>query len=463
MKIETSSAALLGSSAEVRALASELYLEVRDLPIVSPHGHVNPELLLKNEPFANPAELLLFFDHYVTRLLHAGGVDLAQIRDSETSDPKVAWQLLCDNWHLLAGTASSYWLSHELSSLFALNEPLSSENGSETYEHIDALLKSQEFLPRALFERFRIELLATTDDPCDDLAAHAALAQDPSFNGRVIPTFRPDVYLDPRTAGWAANVSRLTSLVGTSLTYQGFIEALESRRAFFRLNGAVSADHGVFEPYTISLSQQSAEEIFYKALLGTASEAEVRDFAGHMLVESARMSTEDGLVMTLHAGVRRNHSTQTFEEFGPDSGHDIPVRCEFTQNLRPLLEKYGLNKNLTLILFSLDESNWGREIAPLAGFYPSVRIGAPWWFLDAPDSAMRFRESVTETAGFYRGSGFIDDTRAFLSIPARHDMARRVDSTFLARLVLEGRLTREQASKIAFDLVVTIPKEAFKL
>ncbi|MFM6940348.1 MAG: glucuronate isomerase [Rhodoluna sp.] len=467
MRTNLDPARLLPSDQSVRAIAEELYASVAGLPIISPHGHVDPALLVENQPFANPAELFIFFDHYVTRLLHAEGFGLENFgkgANGASADPRKAWRILCENWHLLLGTSSGYWLTHEFATLFGIAEAPSVENADRLYDLISTELLEPRMLPRALFDAFNIEFLATTDDPCDDLAGHIALAADPQFKGRVAPTFRPDAYLDPRANNWVSNVERLLSVAGESQrTYAGFIRALENRRAYFKQHGAVSCDHGVLEAYTTILDLETASQLFDRAVAGNLTEAEKREFAGHMLAEMARMSADDGLVMTIHAGVVRNHSTATFNEFGPDTGQDIPVAAEFTNNLRPMLEAYGLNPNLTAILFSLDETTWSREVAPLAGFYPSVRIGAPWWFLDAPDSAMRFREATTEIAGFYRGSGFIDDTRAFLSIPARHDMSRRVDCAFLARLVSEGRLTLEQAHKIAVDLVVSIPRKAFKL
>ncbi len=463
---------LLGSDSAVRQVARGLYESVAKLPIISPHGHVDPSMLVKNEPFANPAELFIYFDHYITRLLHAEGFGLEQLGKQklaggtgvQAANPRETWQILCSNWHLFAGTASGYWLTHEFATLFGIDQTPSAQNADRLYDTIAAQLAKPHMLPRALFAQFNIELLATTDDPCDDLSAHQALAADPTFSGRVVPTFRPDLYLDPRANNWVANVDRLLETAGVAgRNYRAYIEAIENRRAYFVANGAVSSDHGVYEPFTTLLAQATAAQLFDQALAGTITPANARSFAGHMLTEMARMSTNDGLVMTIHAGVYRNHSSQTHANFGPDTGHDIPVRAEFTNNLRPLLEAYGMHPNLTVILFSLDESTWGREIAPLAGFYPSVRIGAPWWFLDAPDSAMRYREAITDVAGFYRGSGFIDDTRAFLSIPARHDMARRVDCAYLGRLVVDGRITLEQAQQIAVDLVVAVPKKAFKL
>lgn len=462
---------LLPSDVAVLEVAERLYKSVAKLPIISPHGHVDPEMLATNKPFANPAELFIYFDHYVTRLLHAEGFDLNQLGKGVSADDhsnvpvaRNAWQILCNNWHILAGTASGYWLTKELSSLFGITATPNPVNAQNIYDQIHAQLTEPRMLPQALFSSFNIEFLATTDEPIDDLRWHKQLAADPNFGGRVVPTFRPDKYLDPRAKGWAQNVANLISVAGISgVTYPNYIAALENRRAYFVANGAVSADHGVEEPYTVSISKERAEELFAAAVSGNLDASGAREFAGHMLLESARMSSEDGLVMTVHAGVFRNHSSETLNVFGPDTGHDVPLTAEFTRNLHPLLERFGNHPNLHLILFSLDETTWNREVAPLAGFYRSVFIGAPWWFLDAPDSAMRFREKVTEIAGFYRGSGFIDDTRAFLSIPVRHDMARRVDCSYLARLVVQGRLTLEQAQQIAVDLVVAVPKKAFKL
>lgn len=457
---------LFPADPEIRAIAKELYSLVSDLPIISPHGHVEPDLLLKNEPFANPAALFIYFDHYLLRMLHAQGFKLEELGRAEQS-PEVAikaWRILCGNWHIFAGTNSGYWFTSTLADLFGITDTPSAENADRLYELIDAKLKQAEFLPRQLFKRFKIEFLATTDDPIDDLSGHQQINSDPAFGAKIAPTFRPDKYLDPRHDGWVTNVRQLlNSAEVQELSYSGYIKALEKRRKYFIAHGAVSADHGVVEPYTTHLPEAVAAKYFIKAIENQLTAVEARDFAGHMLVEMARMSCEDGLVMTLHAGVFRNHHQETLQKFGPDTGHDFPIKAEFVKNLRALLNKYGNHPNFKLILFSLDESTWGREIAALASFYSSVLIGVPWWFLDSPDAILRFRSVTTEVAGFYRGSGFIDDTRAFLSIPARHDMARRVDSVYLARLVSEGRITIAEAKKIAVDLVVEIPKRAFRL
>jgi glucuronate isomerase len=457
--------ALLPADPRTRAIARELYDEVANAPIISPHGHVDAALLLANQPFPDPAELLITRDHYVTRMLHSAGIELGEVGldPARPVDPREIWRRFADNWHRFVGTASGYWLDRELSTLFGVDHELDASSADRVYDRISSALAEPEFRPRALFQRFDIDVLATTDDPLDDLAAHRALAADPSFTGRVLPTFRPDAYVDPSTDTFAPNVSRLLGATGEEATFGGYLAALAARRAHFVAAGAVSADHGVLEPLTVDLDRTAAEGLFQRAMAGQLDAAGARTFRGHMLFQMARMSVEDGLVMTVHPGVRRNHHTATLEKYGADTGHDIPVRTEYTENLRPLLQAFGTAPGFHLVLFAVDETVYSREVAPLAGFYPSVYVGAPWWFLDAPDAMLRWRSAITETAGFYRSSGFIDDTRAFLSIPARHDTARRVDSSFLARLVVEGRVSLDAARRVSRDLVSTIPREVFKL
>ncbi|GAA3873768.1 glucuronate isomerase [Leifsonia kafniensis] len=470
MKLQLDPDRLFPADPATRDVASGLYSRVADLPILSPHGHVDPALLLDNTPFGDPSELFIRYDHYVTRLMHAAGVQLSDlgIPDRTTgaavATPREVWRTFCAHWYLYAGTASGYWLQHAFVEQFGIDLHPSIDNADALFDRIDAALATDAFRPRALFSQFGIEVLATTDDPMDDLATHRALAEDPSFAGRVLPTFRPDAYLNPAAAGWADNVHRLAEWNGSAASsYSGYIDALAGRRRHFVEHGAVSADHGVFQPLAVDLDPSAAAALFDRALAGTLSDDEQRAFAGHMLLEMARMSVDDGLVMTVHPGVLRNHHTDTFTRFGPDTGHDIPATTTYVDSIRPLLQKYGTIPDFHLVLFAVDESVYSREVAPLAGFYPSVYVGAPWWFLDAPDAVLRFRSAVTETAGFYRSSGFIDDTRAFLSIPARHDMARRLDSAFLARLVREGRIDTPTAERIIVDLVDAMPRKVFKL
>jgi glucuronate isomerase len=459
---------LLPAEPGVRAIARRLYEEVRDLPVISPHGHVDPRLLLDDEPFPDPATLFITPDHYVTRLLHADGVPLDALgvgRGPLSEDEsRAVWRRLCDRWHLYRGTPVRFWLEAELAEIFGVAERPSAQTADAIYDQVAARLGEDAYRPRALFERFAISVLATTDDPCSDLGAHAALAADATWSGRVIPTFRPDRYLEPAQTGWPEAVARLGEAADVDTgDYADYVRALEERRRFFVAHGATSADHSHTDVRTDPLEPGEAARIYSAALAGEATSEEAVAFRRHMLCEMARMSCDDGLVMTLHPGVRRNHHGPTFERFGADTGHDIPIPLELTDALRPLLDRFGTHPGFHLVVFTVDETVWSRELAPLAGFYPSVYAGVPWWFLDAPDAIRRFRAAVGETAGFSRTSGFVDDTRAFCSIPARHDMSRRVDAGVLARLVAEHRLEEEEAVETAIDLVTGRPTAVFKL
>ncbi|SFC67284.1 glucuronate isomerase [Nocardioides terrae] len=459
---------LLPAEPGLRAIARELYAAVRELPILSPHGHVPAQLLVDDEPFRDPAALFVTPDHYVTRLLHADGVSLADlgVGRGPLTEPaaRAVWRVLCERWPLFRGTPVRFWLDTELADIFGVTERPSAQNADALYDRVAERLAGADYRPRALFERFGIAFLATTDDPADDLAAHAALASDPTWTARVAPTFRPDRYLEPDRADWCKAVDHLGEVAGIETgDYAGYIAALEARRRYFVEHGAVSADHGHDDAVAEPLDARDAERIYRSAYAGQVTAAEALAFRRHMVVEMARMSCDDGLVMTLHPGSSRNHHAPSFHAYGPDTGSDIPRRTEYTTALRPLLERYGTHPGLHLVLFTLDETVWSRELAPLAGFYPSVYVGAPWWFLDAPDAITRFREAVTETAGFSRTSGFVDDTRAFCSIPARHDMARRLDAAYLARLVGEHRLDLDEALETAVDLVDGQPRRVFRL
>ena len=459
---------LLPADASVREIARRLYRTVRDLPIISPHGHVDPQMLLDDVPFRDPAQLFVTPDHYVTRLLHASGVPLEALGVGQgpltEEAAREAWRLLCAHWHVFRGTPVRYWLESVLAENFDVTVRPSATTADAVYDHLAERLAQPAYRPRALFERFGISVLATTDDPCDDLSPHAALDADPTWSGRVIPTFRPDRYLEAAEAGWADAVVRLGEVAGVDTgSYPGWVSAMEARRRYFVTRGARSADHAHTDAGTEPLDAGEVACIYRAALAGAVTPSEAAAMRRHMLLEMARMSTEDGLTMTLHVGVRRGHHSPTAARFGPDTGHDIPLRTEFTDALRPLLERYGTHPDLTLVLFTLDETSFSRELAPLAGFYPSVYIGAPWWFLDAPDAIRRWRAAVTETTGFSRTSGFIDDTRAFCSIPARHDMSRRIDAGYLAQLVAEHRLEEDEAHETAVDLVSGRPTQVFKL
>lgn len=454
----------------VRAIARDLYTEVANLPIISPHGHVPVEWLATNEPFANPTTLLLTPDHYTNRMLHgAGGVDLADLGvpvGSPITEQRAreAFRLLCANWPYLRGTPVRTWFDAEFHDVFGIRVRPSAASADDIYDEISECLKREDFRPRALFERFSIEALATTDDPCDDLAGHRMLAADPTWTGRVMPTFRPDAYLEPGRPGWGDLVRRLGEVAGVDTgTYAGHLEAMRVRRRYFIDNGAVSSDHSHADARCERLSEAEAERIYADALAGQVSATDADALRRHMVNDQAKLAVEDGLVMTMHPAVARNHDSAAFAAFGADVGGDVPTSVEFTRALRPILEAYGNAEGFHLVVFTMDETVYSRELAPMAGYYRGLYVGAPWWFIDETDAIMRFRRSVTGYAGFYKTSGFIDDTRAFCSIPARHDVSRRVDCAFLATLVAEHRLDLDEAREVAVDLVTTQPRKVFKL
>ena len=453
----------------VRVVARELYEQTRDLPLICPHGHVDPALLAEDRPFPEPATLIVVPDHYIIRMLYSQGVPMEALgiasRDGTKveRDPKKIWRVFATFYYLFRGTPTGAWLEHELSEVFGVRMRLTGETAQVVYDEIAEKLASPEFRPRALFERFRIEVLATTDRATDPLDHHRAIRES-GWRGRVIPTFRPDALFKIAAPSWCSDVALLEQLHGTTIRdYAEFVRAVEGRRAFFRTLGATATDHGVTEPYTARLNAADAEWLFGRALSGAATDADQRQFEAHMLVEMARMSTEDGMVMQLHAGSFRDHNATLAERFGPDVGGDIPVATEYTRNLRPLLNAYGNDPNFTLILFTLDESTYARELAPLAGHYPAVRLGPPWWFHDSIEGMSRFRRWTTETAGIYNTAGFNDDTRAFCSIPARHDLSRRVDANFLAGLVARHVVGLDEAHAMARALAYDLARSTYKL
>ncbi len=448
-----------------RTLARSLYDAVKDAPILSPHGHVDATILSDDVPFSDPADLLIVPDHYVLRLLHAHGIGLDRLgRGDSTTDARAIWREFATSWHLFAGTPVRAWFEDTLHSVFGLTEHPSARNADEQFDQIAAWIAQPSSRPRALFDRFGIEVLATTDDPADTLAAHRSLRDDAAFRGRVVPTFRPDRYMDPANPHWSTALETLHAASGIDCgTAGGLIRALEDRRAFFRTLGATATDTGVIDAWAIRLGAEELERIHRAGLDGSVSPKEATAYRAHMLWELARMSSEDGLVMQLHPGVLRGHHRPTLDRFGADSGHDLPLTTHYTEPLREMLNDFGTNETFRLVLFTVDETSFSRDIAPLAGFYPSVFVGAPWWFLDSPDGIRRFREAVTDSAGFYKTSGFIDDTRAYLSIPARHDVSRRMDAGWLSTLVVTGRLGEEEAATIARDLVDRIPRHVFRL
>lgn len=452
-----------------RDLARELYGTVADLPIISPHGHTDPRWFAENEPFPDPARLFVTPDHYVFRMLFSQGIALERLGvpradggPTETDGRKI-WHLFAENYHLLRATPSKMWIDHSFEHVFGLIEPFGPKTANAFYDHISDCLAKEEYRPRQLFDRFGIEALSTTESAIDPLTWHNAI-QGSGWSGRVITAYRPDNVIDPEFEGFADNVAVLGEMTGEDThDWTGYLAAHRNRRAFFKLYGATSSDHGHPNARTEDLPQEDAAALFSKALAGTCTAEEADAFRGHMLTEMARMSLEDGLVMQIHPGSFRNHSASMMTRFGRDKGFDIPTRTDFVHALRPLLEAVGTDPRLTIILFMLDETTLSRELAPLAGVYPALKLGPPWWFFDSPSGMMRFRELTTETAGFYNTVGFNDDTRAFCSIPSRHDMARRVDCAFLARLVRLGQLTEEEAYDLVQELSYRLAKKAYRL
>jgi glucuronate isomerase len=453
-----------------RGVARELYATVADLPLVCPHGHVDPRLFADPDyRFGSPAELLIIPDHYVFRMLYSQGIALEELgvprRDggATETDHRRIWQLFADHAYLFQGTPTGVWLRDELADVFGIDEKLSPANAQAIYDAIDGQLRTPEFAPRALYERFNIEVLCTTDAATATLAEHQAVAAS-GWHGRILPTFRPDAVVNIDAPGWADQIALLSERSGVDVVdYAAYIAALENRRAFFKSLGATATDHAAVSAYAESLTPTEAETIFQRARRGQAGADDAARFTGHMLTEMARMSVEDGLVMQLHVGSLRNHNTDIFARFGPDMGADIPVTAEFTRNLRPLLNRYGSAPNFTLILFNLDETTYSRELAPLAGHYPAVRLGPPWWFFDSLNGIARYFDNVVETAGIYNTAGFNDDTRAYPSIPARHDLWRRAAANWVAGLVVRHIVDAEDGASMVRQLAYDLAKKTYRL
>ena len=456
---------LFPAEPETRKIASRLYEHVRALPLVSPHGHTQAAWFAKNEPFPDPAKLLVQPDHYIYRMLYSQGVTLEdlEIGQADMKDARKVWRIFARHYYLFLGTPTRLWLDYAFQELFELNERLSERTADLYFDTISEKLQTSEFLPRALYEHFRLEVLATTDSALDLLADHKAI-RNSGWKARILPTFRPDAVVDPEFAGFSQNIAKLGEQTGEdSSSWAGYLKALRIARERFRSLGCTATDHGHPTARTANLSLKEASELFTRVLAGTTDARDHELFRAQMLSEMARMSLDDGLVMQIHPGSARNHNRQLYERYGRDIGADIPTPTNYVDALRPLLDLFGNQSNLTIILFTLDESTYSRELAPLAGHYPCLRLGPPWWFYDSPEGMMRFRELVTETAGFYNTVGFNDDTRAFLSIPARHDVARRTDCAFLARLVAEHRLEEDEAMEVAYDLAYRLVKRAYRL
>jgi glucuronate isomerase len=453
--------------AELGALsvARRLYESIKALPIVSPHGHTQAAWFADNKPFPNPAALFVQPDHYVYRMLYSQGVSLEDLEIGKPTieNPRNVWRIFASHYYLFRGTPTRMWLDFAFQELFGINERLSEATADRYYDAISEMLLTPEFRPRALFERFNLEVLATTDSALDSLANHESI-RNSEWKARILPTFRPDSVIDPEFTGFQENVAELGQQTGEDTTnWSGYLTALIRTRLRFRSLGCTATDHGHPTPQTADLSVEEAESLFQRVLSGIADAEQQELFRAQMLTEMARMSLEDGLVMQIHPGSVRNHNRVLFERYGRDIGADIPRSTSYVNALRPLLDRFGNEPSLSIILFTLDETTYSRELAPLAGHYPCLRMGPPWWFHDSPEGMMRFRQQATETAGFYNMVGFNDDTRAFLSIPARHDVARRIDCAFLAKLVSDHRLEEDEAFEVAHSLTYRLVKQAYRL
>lgn len=460
---------LFDAEPKARGIAQALYAGIKHLPLVSPHGHTEPRWYAENDAFPDPAALFVVPDHYIFRMLYSQGVKLEDLGIPRLDggpvekDPRKIWRLFASHYHLFRATPTRIWLDHAFETLFGLTDRLSPANADHFYNTIDVALKTPAFRPRALFEAMNIEVISTTDSALDDLKWHKMI-RDSGWKGRVVPAYRPDAVVDPEAKGFAASVAALGVITGEDTsTWKGYLAAHRSRRAYFKSFGATSSDHGHPSAATADLGETDAAALFGRVIAGPVSPADAETFRAQMLTEMARMSIADGLVLQIHPGSSRNHNHTLFDAFGPNMGADIPSRTDYVKALKPLLDRYGNDPRLSVILFTLDETGYARELAPLAGHYPCLKLGPAWWFFDAPDGMLRYRELTTETAGFYNTVGFNDDTRAFPSIPARHDVARRIDCAFLASRVATHRMDEDEAFEVAHDLAYRLAKEAYRL
>lgn len=453
----------------VRSIARRLFLEVENLPLICPHGHTDPAWFALNEKFPDPAQLLIIPDHYILRMLVSQGIDHAKLgvretgTDTQSADWREVWRVFAENYYLFRSTPVRHWMDHTLETLFGIEAPLDGKRADDSYDRISQALSTDAYRPRALYERFNVEALATTDSCLDDLSSHSAIAQS-GWGRRVIPTYRPDGVTNPDAEAFASNIERLGKVTNEDTsTWSGLLNAHRKRRQDFIALGATATDHGHPTALTCDLDRTECVSLYDDILDGSATARQKEIFRGQMLTEMAKMSVDDGMVMQIHAGSVRNHSSSVMSRFGPDMGFDIPERIEFVHALRPLLNILGHDSRLTLIVFTLDESTYARELAPLAGAYPCLRLGPPWWFHDSPEGMMRYRAMTTETAGYYNTAGFNDDTRAFPSIPARHDLARRIDCGFLATQVAEAKLGEDEAVEVAIDLAYGLAKRTYNV
>jgi glucuronate isomerase len=460
---------LLPADPGVRRIARTLYDHTRGLPLISPHGHCDAASFADDVPIGDPAIELVTKDHYLVRMLYSQGVPMERVGvtpfDATTAEPdgRRIWQTLAEHYDLFRGTPSKLWLDHTLAEVFGVTERLTLDTADEIYEQLRSRLAEDAFRPRALFERFGIEFLATTDAAVDPLDAHARLRAS-GWKGRVVPTFRPDDVVDPDRPDFRDHLTQLGEMTGAdTTTWPGYLSAIRARRASFIAAGATATDHGHPTAITADLATTDAAALFARLLDGSMDRRDAELFRGQMLVEMAAMSLDDGLVLQLHVGSWRGHNPSVTARFGRDKGADIPTTTDYVRSLKALLDRFGNERDLTIVVYTLDESTYSRELAPLAGHYPALRLGPPWWFHDSPEGMRRFRQLVTETAGFANTVGFNDDARSLLTIPARHDMARRIDAGFLAGLVAEHRLQEDEALDIAEDLAYGLARRAFRV
>lgn len=449
-------------------LARELYETVRTLPLVCPHGHVPVGLLADPEArFGDPAELFVIPDHYILRMLYSQGVPLEDLGVPRVDggeverDRRRVWRRFCEHFHLFAGTPTGLWIRKELGEVFGVDDVPAARNADALYDTLVDRLAQPAFAPRALYRSFGIETLCTTDRASDPVERHERLQRE-GFDVR--PTFRPDAVVAIGENGWRESLAALEERAGVSISdFDAYLDAIGTRRSAFREAGAVATDHAALTPDAAPASPREVRAIFARALRGDASVDDARRFGAHMLYEMARLSADDGLVMQLHVGSYRDHNPAVAARFGKDMGADIPVPTEWTRPLKPLLDAFGNDARFRLVLFTLDETTYGRELAPLAGHYPSVLLGAPWWFFDSVKGMERYLDAVLETAGVHNLAGFNDDTRAFASIAARHDVWRRVVCNWLAGEVARGVLREVDAAAAAKALAYDRAKLTYRL
>jgi glucuronate isomerase len=450
-------------------VANDLYQATKNLPLICPHGHVDPALLSNPDyQWGTPVDVLIIPDHYIFRMLYSQGIQLESLgiptqKSAVETDHRKIWQIVCDHWYLFRGTPTGVWLRDELREIFGVEQKINSQNAQTIYDALSERLNSPEFHPRQLFKQFNIEVLATTDSATDTLSHHQAI-RDSGWDGRIVPTFRPDAVVDIGQPDWQAQIESLSQVSGVNIKdFNSYIQALEQRRAFFKSMGATATDHAAQTAYSAWLNKAEVEAIFQQGLTGQVSAQDAQRFIGHMHMEFARMSTEDGLVMQLHIGSYRNHNQIIFDRFGANMGADIPLASEFTRQLHPLLNEFGNHPDLKLILFTLDETTYSRELAPLAGHYPALRLGPPWWFFDSLNGMRYYFEKVIETAGLYNTAGFNDDTRAYPSIPIRHDLWRRASANWLGTLVNQRIIDEDDAHEMMVDMAYGLAKRTYKL